>query len=156
MDGDSYILSKKPNKRSCGVDDNNKVNSMVKLRSTMSEDNIDVLPQDGAGISLNIANHEPQHCMEDYSLRNQLDSANSLVNNKAKYGAPVAQSRYDPSQVKISKSMQFIDMDADMVEYMRMSDSEYEGIFGVLAHSDDRDSSLVNYDIDTSEAQPPN
>ncbi|GJW84826.1 hypothetical protein Tco_0157971 [Tanacetum coccineum] len=38
-----------------------KVNSVVKLGSTMSEDSIDVLPQDGAGISLNIANHEPQH-----------------------------------------------------------------------------------------------
>ncbi|GKD88354.1 hypothetical protein Tco_1363861, partial [Tanacetum coccineum] len=59
MEGDSCMLSKKPNTRSCGVDDNSKVNSVVKLGSTMSEDSIDVLPQDGAGISLNIANHEP-------------------------------------------------------------------------------------------------
>ncbi|GJW62662.1 tetratricopeptide-like helical domain-containing protein [Tanacetum coccineum] len=144
MEGDSCMLSKKPNTRSCGVDDNSKVNSVVKLGSTMSEDSIDVLPQDGAGISV-----------EDYSLRNQLDSVNAFVNNEAKYAAPVVQSRYDPSQVKISKSMQFADMDADMVENMRMSDSEYEGMFGMLAHSDDRDSSLVNYDTDTSEAQPP-
>ncbi|GKC37655.1 RNA-directed DNA polymerase, eukaryota, reverse transcriptase zinc-binding domain protein, partial [Tanacetum coccineum] len=129
---------------SCGVDDNSKVNSVVKLGSTMSEDSIDVLPQDGVGISV-----------EDYSLRNQLDSVNAFVNNEAKYAAPVVQSRYDPSQIKISKSMQFADMDADMVENMRMSDSEYEGMFGMLAHSDDRDSSLMNYDTDTSEAQPP-
>ncbi|GKB21235.1 hypothetical protein Tco_0855158 [Tanacetum coccineum] len=144
MEGDSCMLSKKPNTRSCGVDDNSKVNSVVKLGSTMSEDSIDVLPQDGAGISV-----------EDYSLRNQLDSVNAFVNNEAKYAAPVVQSRYDPSQVKISKSMQFADMDADMVENIRMSHSEYEGMFGMLAHSDDRDSSLVNYDTDTSEAQPP-
>ncbi|GJW83878.1 serine/threonine protein kinase [Tanacetum coccineum] len=59
MEGDSCMLSKKPNTRSCGVDDNSKVNSVVKLGSTMSEDSIDVLPQDGAGISLYIANYEP-------------------------------------------------------------------------------------------------
>nr|GEW76385.1 hypothetical protein [Tanacetum cinerariifolium] len=50
--------------------------------------------------------------------------------------------------------MQFADMDADMVENMRMSDSEYEGMFKMLDHSDDRDSSLVSYDTDTSKAQP--
>ncbi|GJZ32080.1 tetratricopeptide-like helical domain-containing protein [Tanacetum coccineum] len=107
MEGDSCMLSKKPNTRSCGVDDNSKVNSVVKLGSTMSEDSIDVLPQDGAEI------------------------------------------------IKISKSMQFADMDVGMVENIRMSDSKYEGMFGMLAHSDDRDSSLVNYDTDTSEAHPP-
>ncbi|GKA23796.1 hypothetical protein Tco_0709829, partial [Tanacetum coccineum] len=50
MEGDSCMLSKKPNTRSCGVDDNSKVNSVAKLGSTMSDDSIDVLPQDGAGI----------------------------------------------------------------------------------------------------------
>ncbi|GKA48557.1 hypothetical protein Tco_0741515 [Tanacetum coccineum] len=152
MEGDSCMLRKKPNTRSCGVDDNSKVNSVVKLGSTMSEDSINVLPQDGAGISLNIANHEPHQWSHFQKLAR---SVNAFVNNEAKYAAPVVQSRYDPSQVKISKSMQFADMDADMVENMRMSHSEYEGMFGMLAHSDDRDSSLVNYDTDTSEAHPP-
>ncbi|GJW87579.1 tetratricopeptide-like helical domain-containing protein [Tanacetum coccineum] len=140
MEGDSCMLSKKPNTRSCGVDDNSKVNSVVKLGSTMSEDSIDVLPQDGVGISLNIANHEPRH----WSYFQKL-ARDDLSNKDA--------SHFD--EIKISKSMQFADMDVGMVENIRMSDSKYEGMFRMLAHSDDRDSSLVNYDTDTSEAQPP-
>ncbi|PWA99788.1 Phox/Bem1p [Artemisia annua] len=152
-------------------------------RAMMSEDmpGLDVLPQDGAGMSLNIANHEPQHWsyfqklarddfpnkdashidqnqlafssgfpdVEDTSVRSQLDSANAFVNDEAKDAAPVVgsgsvslKSRYDPSQVKISESMQFV----DMVENLRMPDSEIEaelGNVGMLPSLEDLDISSL-------------
>jgi hypothetical protein len=65
----------------------------------------------------------------DGSVRSQLDSANAFVNDASKDATHVAgsvfvylQSRYDLSQVKISESMQFV----DMVENTRIPDSEYE------------------------------
>ncbi|KAJ9551250.1 hypothetical protein OSB04_015295 [Centaurea solstitialis] len=146
--------------------------SDIFTRAMMSEDLPDIggLPQDGAGLSLNIANHEPQHWsffqklardefpQKDASLIDQDQLAflsrlpkveeASMVHDIARFqdgvsgspkntfvkdeekdtplvtgsGSVSLQSHYDPSQVKISESMQF----ADMVQNMRMGDSEYE------------------------------
>ncbi|XP_024958837.1 uncharacterized protein LOC112499803 isoform X1 [Cynara cardunculus var. scolymus] len=148
--------------------------SDIFTRAMMSEDlpGIGGLPQDGAVLSLNIANHEPQHWSffqklardefpQDVSLIDQdqlafssrlpkveeasmvhdiarfqdgvsgseLDSKNTFVEDKEKDTPLVTgsssislQSHYDPSQVNVSESMQFV----DMVEEMRMPDSEYE------------------------------
>ncbi|KAI3703156.1 hypothetical protein L6452_28912 [Arctium lappa] len=149
--------------------------SDIFTRAMMSEDlpSIGGLPQDGAGLSLNIANHEPQHWsffqklardefpQKDVSLidqdqlafssrlpkveeasmvhdiarfqvgvsGSQLDSKNTSVEDEEKDTPLVTrsdsislQSHYDPSQVKVSESMQFV----DMIENMRMPDSEYE------------------------------
>ncbi|GJT19913.1 serine/threonine-protein kinase EDR1-like protein [Tanacetum coccineum] len=147
--------------------------SDIFTRAMMSEDTpgIDVLPQDGAGMSLNIANHEPQHwsyfqklARDDFPNKeashidqNQLAFSsgfpniedNAFVNDEAKDAAPVAgsgsvslQSHYDPSQVKISESMQFV----EMVENIRMPDSEYEaelGNVGMLPSLEDLDISSL-------------
>ncbi|KAI3755981.1 hypothetical protein L1987_55792 [Smallanthus sonchifolius] len=126
--------------------------SGIFTRAKMSEDlpSTGVLPQDGAGLSMNMPNHEPQHwsffqklagdefAQKDVSLidqdqlafssklpkveeasESQLDSKNALVEDEEK-DAP--QSHYDPSQVEVSESMQFV----DMVENIRKPDSEYE------------------------------
>ncbi|PWA78195.1 Phox/Bem1p [Artemisia annua] len=125
---------------------------------------------DGAGTSLNIATHEPEHRsyfqklgrddfpnkdtshidqnqlafssgfrdVADGSVRSQLDSPNAFVNDASKDETPVAgsvfvslQSRYDLSQVKISESMQFV----DMVENTRIPESEYEEHVSNIAYN---------------------
>ncbi|KAM0029376.1 putative protein kinase TKL-Pl-6 family [Helianthus debilis subsp. tardiflorus] len=126
--------------------------SGIFTRAQMYEDlhSTGVLPQDGAGLSMNIPNHEPQHWsffqklardefpQKDVSLidqdqlafsskfpkveeddRSQLDSENARVDVEEK-DAP--QSQHDPSQVKVSESMQFV----DMVENIRKPNSEHE------------------------------
>ncbi|KAJ0593694.1 putative protein kinase TKL-Pl-6 family [Helianthus annuus] len=125
--------------------------SGIFTRAQMSEDlhSTGVLPQDGAGLSMNIPNHEPQHWsffqklargdefpQKDVSLidqdqlafsskveeddRSQLDSENARVVDVEEIDAP--QSQHDPSQVKVSESMQFV----DMVENIRKPNSEHE------------------------------
>ncbi|MFS7922352.1 putative protein kinase TKL-Pl-6 family [Helianthus anomalus] len=122
--------------------------SGIFTRAQMSEDlhSMGVLPQDGAGLSMNIPNHEPQHWsffqklardefpQKDVSLIDQdqrafsskfpkveEDDRSQLDSENARVDveeidAPQSQ------QVKVSESMQFV----DMVENIRKPNSEHE------------------------------
>lgn len=133
--------------------------SDIFTRAMMSEDSAGTgaSPQDGPGLSLNIANHEPQHwsffqklardelpqkvvsLIDQHQLTfssrlpkvdeasgTESDSKSGFVEDEEKNVPRVTESDsvsgYNPSQVDVSDSMQF----ADMVENMRMQDSEYE------------------------------
>ncbi|KAK9077660.1 hypothetical protein SSX86_005997 [Deinandra increscens subsp. villosa] len=109
-----------------------------------------VLPQDGAGLSMNIPNHEPQRWsffqklarddfpQKDVSLIDQDQRAfssklakveeasgsqldsSNVLVEDEEKDSPI--SHYDPSQATASESMQFV----DMVENIKKPDSEYE------------------------------
>nr|XP_043627873.1 serine/threonine-protein kinase pakA-like [Erigeron canadensis] len=137
--------------------------SDIFTRAMMSEDspNVRVLPQDGAGLSVNIANHEPQHwsyfqklAQDDFQHKDvslidqhqlafssglpkveeasgsQLDSTQVFAEDREKDApyttGPGPTAHFDPSHVEVSESMQFV----DMVENMRMPESEYEAARG--------------------------
>ncbi|KAL8264203.1 hypothetical protein R6Q59_022333 [Mikania micrantha] len=131
----------------------------------MSEDlpSTSVLPQDGVGLSMNIPNHEPHNWsffqklardefpQKDISLidQDQLAFSSNFPKVEEASGRQLdskiedeennaPQSQYDPSQAKVSESMQFV----DLMENMRMPDSKLEVDIGNLGRP-----SLDNHDI---------
>ncbi|XP_071730323.1 uncharacterized protein [Rutidosis leptorrhynchoides] len=117
--------------------------SDIFTKAMMSEDAPDTgaVPQDPAGLSMNIHNHEPQHWsffqklanevpQKDVSLMDQdqlafvsgrpkvLEASGSQLPSKDAFITEASQSQLnDQSQVKVSESMQFAEMVENMTEY---------------------------------------